>query len=374
MNSSSKINPEELLASEQTIQLPPQGYSMYPLIVPGRDQAIIAPAKADELRRGDVALYRRKGDILVLHRICKIDASGYYFVGDNQIEVEGPLEGEQIIGKLVALIRKGKQVDLSHPAYAASCWIWLRLRPVRRVFQLSAAKVKAIFKPKTTPQPQISSTPDPLAGVKAVLFDLDGTLVDSMWMWHEIDVEYMASQGRELPDDLQERIGGKSMIETAQFVKAEYDIDQSIQEMMDTWNAMAMDFYSTRVPYKVGAEAFLQKLRSRGIKTAIATSNSVELLSAVRKALHMDDYIDLFLTANEVAHGKPAPDVYLEAAARLGVEPKACLVFEDIIPGIKAGKAAGMRVICIEDPHSAATPAQKQAAADGYITSFEELL
>ncbi len=363
MNASNNI--EEVLKKNKAVQISPSGWSMYPLIVPGRDQAVIESPAGKQFKRGDVLLYRREEGVLVLHRLCKITSDGLYFVGDNQVEVEGPISKEQIIGRMTSLIRKGKQVDLTNPAFRFPCWLWLNIRPMRRVFQLAVAALKAKLK---------GGVKSELEGIKAVLFDLDGTLIDSMWVWKQIDIDYMAAQGKDLPDNLQEQIGGKSMRETAIFMKESFGIEQSIEEMMDTWNEMAMEAYSTRVPYKTGAEDFLKELRRRGIKTAIATSNSKELLEAIKVALHMEDYIDLFLTAGEVSHGKPAPDVYLEAARRLGVKPKKCLVFEDIVPGIMAGKNAGMRVICIEDVHSMRSISEKQAAADRYIKDFTEML
>lgn len=139
-------NIESLLSNGKSVQLSPDGYSMYPLFVPGRDQAIISPIGGRKLKKGDVVLYRRKASILVLHRIYKIKNNGYFMVGDNQIEVEGPLEREQIKGILTAFIRKGKQVSVSHPIYIVFSRIWLFMRPVRRVFQLGAAKVKKLFK------------------------------------------------------------------------------------------------------------------------------------------------------------------------------------------------------------------------------------
>ena len=89
------------LLENHTIQVQPQGYSMYPLFVPGRDSAVIEKADCDRLKKGDVILYRRENGILVLHRICRITKDGFYTVGDNQTAVEGPLTASQISGKLI---------------------------------------------------------------------------------------------------------------------------------------------------------------------------------------------------------------------------------------------------------------------------------
>jgi hypothetical protein len=132
---------EQLLAKGHTIRLHPQGYSMYPLFVPGRDEAIIAPPERTP-RRGDVVLYRRDQSILVLHRICKVTKEGIYLVGDNQTEVEGPLRPDQIRGILVAFVRRGKQIKTTQPVYAAASRIWLFLLPLRDPLMRTAAGLK----------------------------------------------------------------------------------------------------------------------------------------------------------------------------------------------------------------------------------------
>ena len=103
------------LLENHTIQVQPQGYSMYPLFVPGRDSAVIEKADCDRLKKGDVILYRRENGILVLHRICRITKDGFYTVGDNQTAVEGPLTASQISGKLIHIIRNGHSFSVNHP-------------------------------------------------------------------------------------------------------------------------------------------------------------------------------------------------------------------------------------------------------------------
>lgn len=134
------IDLEKLLKEGNIIQIRPQGYSMYPLFIPGRDEALIEAAESSLLRKGDVALYRRDQGVLVLHRICRIDASGFYMVGDNQYEIEGPLRQDQIKGKLIGFIRNGKVFSVRNPFYRLLSSLWLLLLPLRPVcFKISAA-------------------------------------------------------------------------------------------------------------------------------------------------------------------------------------------------------------------------------------------
>ena len=122
---------EKLLEQGKTVQFGPIGYSMYPLFVPGRDEAVVAPADPEALKRGDVALYRRDESILVLHRIWKRKSDGFYMVGDNQRQVEGPLRPDQIKGVLVQIIRKGRRFSVKSIPYRVLAAVWLAMRPLR---------------------------------------------------------------------------------------------------------------------------------------------------------------------------------------------------------------------------------------------------
>lgn len=139
-------NIEQMLEVGKTILIKPQGYSMYPVIVPGRDAAIVQKEDASKLKRGDVLLYRREKGILVIHRLYKKNKKGYYMVGDNQTAVEGPLREEQIKGKMIALVRNGRTIDTDSPLYKIPCAIWLFMRPVRRPISVAVASVKKLVR------------------------------------------------------------------------------------------------------------------------------------------------------------------------------------------------------------------------------------
>ncbi|MBQ2936848.1 MAG: HAD family phosphatase [Lachnospiraceae bacterium] len=213
-----------------------------------------------------------------------------------------------------------------------------------------------------------------LKNMKAVLFDLDGTLVDSMWIWREIDIEYLGGFHIELPEDLQSCIEGMSFSETAEYMKQRFGIPDSVEVMKETWNRMAWEKYTKEVKLKKGANEFLRFCKEHNMRLGIATSNSKELVTGALKALGVYEYFDAIVTGCEVEHGKPEPDVYLEAAKRCNVLPKDCLVFEDIVAGILAGKAAGMRVCAIEDEYSAHQRNEKKKQADYYINDYHDVL
>lgn len=213
-----------------------------------------------------------------------------------------------------------------------------------------------------------------LQNTQAIIFDLDGTLVDSMWLWNDIDIEFLEARGLALPETYQHDIEGMSFTETAIYTKELFRLPESVDELKAIWNRMAIEKYTFEVPFKPGAEKFLQHCKKQKISMGIATSNSRELVDAVVHALHLDNYIQEIVTSCEVEKGKPAPDVYLEAARRLGIAPEYCLVFEDVPMGILAGKNAGMRVCAVEDAFSADKQAEKRSLADYYISNYEQVL
>ena len=210
--------------------------------------------------------------------------------------------------------------------------------------------------------------------VKGVIFDLDGTLVDSMWMWKQIDVEFLGRYGLEVPKDLERVIEGMSFSETAVYFKERFQLPMTLDEIKSTWNQMALDKYSNEVKLKPGADEFLQYLSQNGVAMGIATSNSRQLVDAVTKALHIQGYFGSITTACEVKAGKPAPDIYYKVSEDLKVKPDSCVVFEDVPAGILAGKRAGMKVYAVEDEFSKDLKNEKVKLADGYIKDYREII
>ncbi len=209
--------------------------------------------------------------------------------------------------------------------------------------------------------------------MKACIFDLDGTLVDSMWMWDEIDVEFLGDFGYDVPETLHREIEGMSFSETAVYFKDTFSLPLTLDEIKARWIEMSLDKYRYEVPAKTGVPEFLAYLKDNGIKTAIATSNSRDMVEAVLESLAIGGCFDAVVTASEVEKGKPEPDIYLEAAGKLGIPPEECVVFEDVPAGITAGKRAGMTVIAVKDSFSEPLDDEKSELADGFIKDYFEM-
>lgn len=216
-----------------------------------------------------------------------------------------------------------------------------------------------------------------LENVNAVLFDLDGTLVDSMGIWKEVDEEFLTGRGIQIPENLEEfqrEIEGMGFTETAAFFKERFALPDSLETIKSIWVSMAEDKYCHEISLKKGVREFLVYLKENHIPAAICSSNSRELIKLVLDAHSIGEYFSAVTTCCEVPQGKPSPDVYLKAASSLSKNPEECLVFEDVPMGILAGKNAGMKVCAVEDDFSAAQAGRKRQLADYYIHDYRQIL
>ncbi len=213
-----------------------------------------------------------------------------------------------------------------------------------------------------------------LENVKAVIFDLDGTLADSMWVWTSVDHDYIKEYNLVVPETFYDEMEGMSFTETAQYFLDTFpQITLSLEELKQAWVTMAEEKYRHEVVLKKGIRKFLAELKEKGILVGMATSNSRVLAEGILESNDIRKYFDTIWTSCDVKAGKPAPDVYLKVAEELGVSPQDCLVFEDVPMGILAGKNAGMKVCAVEDTFSAHQREKKRELADYYIRDYDDI-
>jgi len=213
-----------------------------------------------------------------------------------------------------------------------------------------------------------------LTNIDAIIFDIDGTLVDSMHVWTNIDDIFLEKYHLEEPENFHEGMEGKSYSETAQyFLDLFPELPHTKQELEDEWHEMAFEIYTKELQLKKGAYDFILEMHQKGIKLGIATSNSRDLAEGLLKNTDVWQYLNSVWTSDEAKVGKPAPDVYLKVAESLGVKPERCLVFEDVPNGILAGKNAGMKVCAVEDPFSKPQITRKRELADYYIQDYDDI-
>lgn len=210
--------------------------------------------------------------------------------------------------------------------------------------------------------------------MKAAIFDLDGTLIDSMWVWEQIDKDYLESIGHPIPPNLKDDITHLSFNQTAVYFKKRFNIKDSIDSIISTWNNMAFYQYANNIHLKKGAFEFLSHLKASNIKIGLATSNSIDLLTAVLKNNEIYDFFDTITVSDEVKVGKDNPDIYLLSAKKLGVSPSECIVFEDIPAAVSGAKKANMKVVAILDEYEKNSQPLLKEMADRYIYDYFELL
>ncbi len=209
---------------------------------------------------------------------------------------------------------------------------------------------------------------------KAIIFDMDGSLVDSMWIWPEVDVVFAKKYNLTFPKGFHKELEGKSYTETAQYFLDSFPtLKLTIEEIKQEWLDQTLELYTTKVPLKEGVLDFIKQMYDKGMLFGIATSNARTLVDATLKALHLEQYFSFVCTSCEVNAGKPAPDVYLKVAEQLHVLPEECLVFEDVPQGILAGKRAGMSVCAVDDEFSKADRIEKKKLADYFIYNYRQI-
>lgn len=209
---------------------------------------------------------------------------------------------------------------------------------------------------------------------KGAIFDLDGTLFDSMGIWKEVDIAFFRNHGMRMPSDYQDKIKDMHFRTMAIYTKERFKMRSSIESIMDEWCELCYDKYANEVPLKAGVREFLDLLKENGIKIAFATANTTQLSEVCLKNNEIFDYFDTGAYLHETLTDKSDPDVYLLASERLGLAPSECIVFEDLLAGINGAVKGGFAVCGVYDKHSRKDTRYIKQIADYYINSFEELL
>jgi HAD superfamily hydrolase (TIGR01509 family) len=207
--------------------------------------------------------------------------------------------------------------------------------------------------------------------IEAVVFDLDGVIADSEQVWDEVREQYVREQGGTYTERATRDMMGMSSVEWSRYLAEQLGVPGTPEEINAAIVERMLERYGAAPPLIPGAVEAVRRMGARW-PLAIASSSNPELIEVVLHASGLDEDIPVWVSSQDVPRGKPAPDVYLEAARRLGVDPANCLAVEDSHNGIRSAKAAGMRVVAIPNPHFP-PGGDALALADVVLASVAEL-
>ena len=210
--------------------------------------------------------------------------------------------------------------------------------------------------------------------ISAVIFDMDGTLIDSTGLWHEIDKAFFAKRNLELPKDYAQHIVHLGLTQAAVYTKETYGIKESAQEIMDEWHQMSLDMYQNDVELKSGALELLELFKNNGVKMAIATANDESLYMPCINRLGIGKYFDFIADVNSAKEGKQSAKIYLDLAKQLSSSPENTIVFEDMPTCVKTAHKSGFITIAVFDNASSAFDEEKRSHSDLFINNFDEIL
>ncbi len=202
------------------------------------------------------------------------------------------------------------------------------------------------------------------------IFDMDGTLIDSMGFWKDLAAEYLASQGiHQIPGEILERIKPMTMSESAGLFKREFGLNGDVEAQM---NAMMDEHYRADIPLKPSVAEYLQSLHRRGVRMCVASATAERLMETCLTRLGVRGYFEFLLSCETVGAGKRSPLVYQEAAKRLGAVPGEIAVYEDALYAVQTAKEAGFYVVGVYDDSAAGSWQTIAQTADEIILNWEE--
>ncbi len=210
--------------------------------------------------------------------------------------------------------------------------------------------------------------------MKHYIFDLDGTLIDSMPIWKDTGKNFLLNHGFTPPDNLQEIVKSQTLYQTAEHFQKELGVPFTAEEITAEIISFVEEQYRTTIPLKPFAKEFLEKEKKNGAKMCILTASEASYIHLALNRLDISKYFDFVMTCTETGLYKSGPDVFHTAMERLDGTPDDTIVFEDALYAIKGAKQGGLTVYAIEEPVMEQEKAEIQALADRYLTSYKELL
>lgn len=208
---------------------------------------------------------------------------------------------------------------------------------------------------------------------KGAIFDLDGTIVDSMGMWRSLDRRFVESQGKEYDAELSRAIVGMTLAQAAEYFNKTLELGKSTEQILAEWEDFLHDQYENHIPIKRSCDKLIEKWHQEGVKMCVATLTDKDMAEKILAKFGLLDKMIMVHTVEEAGKSKMHPDIYLNCAEKMGLKPSECVVLEDTCHAIETAKNAGFIVYAI-DEDTAVKKEKIKSLCDRYIMDFKELL
>ncbi len=209
---------------------------------------------------------------------------------------------------------------------------------------------------------------------RCLIFDFDGTLVDSVSVWANVDRKFFHSRGMEVPVHYQDEIIHLSFKDMADLTCNKYCPEETPEHVMQVWLDMAQNEYENEITTIEGAKEFLSQMKKEGKKIALATANKESLYKPCLIRNNLDGYFDFVADVNVLHTSKNDPLIYLTCASHFGFKPKECIVFEDIVIGINTAKSVGFKTIGVLSAYSKEKEEEMIESSDFCIRDYNEIV
>ena len=207
---------------------------------------------------------------------------------------------------------------------------------------------------------------------KAMIFDFDGTIANTSGLWHEVDLAFLSKRDLPFDPEYPQRLSALGFVDGAHYTIERYGLNESVEDICEEWTSMARELYRTRVRLRPGVERYINAIRELDVVCALATTNEPDVLHSLRNVC-VSELFQTCVYGVDVGRGKDHPDIFIEAASRVGVDPCDCMVFEDIPPAIRSAKRAGM-LACGVRAHDPSQPSEiVRQEADLWLESWQNI-
>ena len=207
---------------------------------------------------------------------------------------------------------------------------------------------------------------------RCILFDMDGTLVDSMPYWRRLGRDYLLSRGCQPEEDLEKKIAPMTLLESATYFRDHFGLDETPEQVIEGFKSLMDENYRLRVPAKPGAVRFVRSLFEMGVPLSVCSATPTPMVKTMLDRIGILPCFRHITSCEEAGAGKDRPDAFLQALEKENARPEEALLFEDADFAVKTAKALGMHVISVFDSTCRKTPEEMARMSDDYIRSFEE--